>query len=291
MKKLKLGIPKGSLQESTIYLFNKAGYKIDVKERSYYPTIDDDEIEPILIRAQEMGRYVERGVLDAGLTGKDWIFETESDVEVVADLIYSKRGFQTVKWVLAVPENSNIKTVKDLNGATIATEVVNITRNYLKKHNVEAKVEFSWGATEVKPPYLADAIVEVTETGASLKANNLKIIDTVFVSNTQFIANKKIYKEDEWKRKKIDKLALLLNSVLVAEDKVGIMLNVQKKDLDKILSILPAIESPTVSQLSKNDWFAINTIVSEKEVRDLIPKLKENGATGIVEYPLNKIVY
>jgi len=291
MKKLKLGIPKGSLQESTIYLFNKAGYKIDVKERSYYPTIDDDEIEPILIRAQEMGRYVERGVLDAGLTGKDWIFETESDVEVVADLIYSKRGFQTVKWVLAVPENSNIKTVKDLNGATIATEVVNITRNYLKKHNVEAKVEFSWGATEVKPPYLADAIVEVTETGASLKANNLKIIDTVFVSNTQFIANKKIYKEDEWKRKKIDKLALLLNSVLVAEDKVGIMLNVHKKDLDKILSILPAIESPTVSQLSKNDWFAINTIVSEKEVRDLIPKLKENGATGIVEYPLNKIVY
>jgi len=291
MKKLKLGIPKGSLQESTIYLFKKAGYKIDVKERSYYPTIDDDEIEPILIRAQEMGRYVERGVLDAGLTGKDWIFETESDVEVVADLIYSKRGFQTVKWVLAVPENSNIKTVKDLNGATIATEVVNITRNYLKKHNVEAKVEFSWGATEVKPPYLADAIVEVTETGASLKANNLKIIDTVFVSNTQFIANKKIYKEDEWKRKKIDKLALLLNSVLVAEDKVGIMLNVQKKDLDKILSILPAIESPTVSQLSKNDWFAINTIVSEKEVRDLIPKLKENGATGIVEYPLNKIVY
>jgi ATP phosphoribosyltransferase len=291
MKKLKLGIPKGSLQESTIYLFKKAGYKIDVKERSYYPTIDDDEIEPILIRAQEMGRYVERGVLDAGLTGKDWIFETESDVEVVADLIYSKRGFQTVKWVLAVPENSNIKTVKDLEGATIATEVVNITRNYLKKHNVEAKVEFSWGATEVKPPYLADAIVEVTETGASLKANNLKIIDTVFVSNTQFIANKKIYKEDEWKRKKIDKLALLLNSVLVAEDKVGIMLNVQKKDLDKILSILPAIESPTVSQLSKNDWFAINTIVSEKEVRDLIPKLKENGATGIVEYPLNKIVY
>jgi len=291
MKKLKLGIPKGSLQESTIYLFKKAGYKIDVKERSYYPTIDDDEIEPILIRAQEMGRYVERGVLDAGLTGKDWIFETESDVEVVADLIYSKRGFQTVKWVLAVPENSNIKTVKDLEGATIATEVVNITRNYLKKHNVEAKVEFSWGATEVKPPYLADAIVEVTETGASLKANNLKIIDTVFVSNTQFIANKKIYKEDEWKRKKIDKIALLLNSVLVAEDKVGIMLNVQKKDLDKILSILPAIESPTVSQLSKNDWFAINTIVSEKEVRDLIPKLKENGATGIVEYPLNKIVY
>jgi ATP phosphoribosyltransferase len=291
IRKLKLGLPKGSLQESTINLFRKAGYKITVKERSYYPEIDDEEIECMLIRAQEMARYVERGALDAGFTGKDWVSETNADVEIVADLLYAKKGFQSVKWVLAVPEDSSIKKVKDLEGKTIATEVVNITKKYLEKFNVNANVEFSWGATEVKPPYLADAIVEVTETGSSLKANKLRIVDVVFVSNTQFIANKEIYKNNLWKREKLNKIALLLKAVLNAEEKVGLMLNVKRKDLEKILKILPAIEAPTISELSDKEWVALNTVVSEEQVRELIPKLKENGANGIVEYPLNKIVY
>ncbi len=291
MNILKLGLPKGSLQESTINLFKKAGYSITVKERSYYPSIDDDEIECMLIRAQEMARYVEKGALDAGFTGKDWILETNAKVQIVSELIYAKQGMRPVKWVLAVPENSKIKSPKDLEGKTIATEVVNITKKYLKKYGVKAKVEFSWGATEVKPPLLADAIVEVTETGSSLRANNLRIVDTVMVSATQFIANKKIYKDDKWKRNKINRIALMLKSVLAAEDKVGLMLNVEKKNLSKILKILPALESPTISELGESNWIAINTIISENEVRTLIPKLKENGATGIVEYPINKIVY
>lgn len=291
MKILKLGLPKGSLQESTINLFKKAGYSITVKERSYYPSIDDDEIKCMLIRAQEMARYVEKGALDAGFTGKDWILETNAKVEIVSELVYAKQGMRPVKWVLAVPENSPIKSPKDLEGKTIATEVVNITKKYLKKHNVKANVEFSWGATEVKPPHLSDAIVEVTETGSSLRANNLRIVDTVMISTTQFIANKKIYKQDKWKREKINRIALMLNSVLAAENKVGLMLNVKKKDLPRILKILPALEAPTISELSESEWVAINTIISEKEVRILIPKLKECGATGIVEYPINKIVY
>ena len=291
MKILKLGLPKGSLQESTINLFKKAGYSITVKERSYYPSIDDDEIKCMLIRAQEMARYVEKGALDAGFTGKDWILETNAKVEIVSELVYAKQGMRPVKWVLAVPENSPIKSPKDLEGKTIATEVVNITKKYLKKHNVKANVEFSWGATEVKPPYLSDAIVEVTETGSSLRANNLRIVDTVMISTTQFIANKKIYKQDKWKREKINRIALMLNSVLAAENKVGLMLNVKKKDLPRILKILPALEAPTISELSESEWVAINTIISEKEVRILIPKLKECGATGTVEYPINKIVY
>lgn len=291
MKILKLGLPKGSLQESTINLFKKAGYSITVKERSYYPSIDDDEIECMLIRAQEMARYVEKGALDAGFTGKDWILETNSKVKIVSELVYAKQGMRPVKWVLAVPENSPIRSPRDLEGKTIATEVVNITKRYLKKQNVKANVEFSWGATEVKPPHLADAIVEVTETGSSLRANNLRIVDTVMISTTQFIANKKIYKQDKWKREKINRIALMLNSVLSAEHKVGLMLNIKKKDLSCVLKILPALEAPTISELSESEWVAINTIISEKEVRTLIPKLKEYGATGIVEYPINKIVY
>ncbi len=291
MKKLKLGLPKGSLQNSTITLFEKAGYKIRASERSYYPSIDDDEIECMLIRAQEMARYVQKGTLDAGFTGMDWIIETGAKVHIVTELVYAKQGMKPVRWVLAVPEKSHIKSPKDLEGKTVATEVINITKKYLKKYNVKANVEFSWGATEVKPPHLADAIVEVTETGSSLRANNLRIVDTVMSSATQFIANKEIYKDDKWKKDKIDRIALMLKSVLEAEGKVGLMLNVKKNNLNKILKILPALESPTVSNLKEKDWVAINTIVDEKETRTLIPKLKENGATGIVEYPINKIVY
>jgi ATP phosphoribosyltransferase len=288
---LKLGLPKGSLEESTIGLFNKAGFTINVQSRSYYPTIDDTEIECMLIRAQEMGRYVEKGVLDAGFTGMDWVIETNSQVHIVTELVYSKQKMKPVKWVLAVPEDSPIKTPKDLEGKTIATEVINITKNYLKKHNVNANVEFSWGATEVKPPKLADAIVEVTETGSSLKANKLRIVDVIMQSATQLIANKNIFQEDAWKRNKIENIALLLKSVIAASDKAGLLLNVEKNNLETILSILPSLESPTISSLHESNWVAINTIVNENEVRRLIPELKKKGATGIVEYPLNKIVY
>ncbi len=290
-KKLVLGLPKGSLQETTFKLFKQAGYNITIGSRSYYPNIDDDEIECILIRAQEMARYVEKGILDAGLTGKDWIIETNSKVTIVSELVYAKQGMRPVRWVLAVPEDSNIKSVKDLNGKTIATEVVNITKKYLKKYNVKANVEFSWGATEVKPPRFADAIVEVTETGSSLRANKLRIVDTIMESTTQFIANRNVYKKDKWKKEKIDKIVLMLNSVITAMGKVGLMLNIRMNKVNAVLDILPAIESPTISELTDNEWVAINTVVDEEVVRNLIPQLKKLGAVGIVEYPLNKIVY
>jgi ATP phosphoribosyltransferase len=289
MPKLSLGIPKGSLEVTTAEMFAKAGYKIQISSRSYYPSIDDPEIECMLIRAQEMARYVEEGVLDCGLTGKDWIEENNSDVVEVAELVYGKVGRKPLKWVLAVPENSKIKGPKDLEGKRIATEVVGLTKRYLAKHKVKATVEFSWGATEVKPPRLADAIVEITETGSSLKANNLRIVDVLCESTTRFIANKDIMK-DKWKKAKIEKLALLLKAVLKAEGKVGLMLNIQKKNLDKILGKLPALERPTISPLAEDGWCALNTIVDEHIVRDLIPELKKAGASGIVEYPLNKIV-
>lgn len=286
---LKLGIPKGSLQESTIKLFKKAGYNVRVSERSYYPDIDDAEIECMLIRAQEMARYVEDGVLDAGITGKDWIMENKADVAEVADMIYSKTGLGKVKWVLAVPNDSKIRSVKDLKGKKIATEAVGLTKQYLKKNKVEAEVEFSWGATEVKPPKLADAIVEVTETGSSLKANNLRIVDVILESNTKLIANKKSFK-DAWKKKKIETISMLLLGAIAAQQKVGLMMNVRKKDLDRLLKVLPALQKPTISELSDKKWVDVNTIVEEKIVRDIIPKLKEAGAQGIVEYPLNKII-
>ncbi len=289
MKKLKLGLPKGSLQESTISIFEKAGYKIRVDERSYFPSIDDPEIECMLIRAQEIARYVQGGVLDCGITGKDWIMESRAKVVEVADLVYSKKGMRPVKWVLAVPVASKIKSVKGLKGKWIATEAVNLTEDYLMRNKVKAIVEFSWGATEVKPPRLADAIVEITETGASLRANNLRIVDTLLESTPRLIMNKKSY-QDRWKRKKVEKLALLLRGAIDAFGKVGLMMNVMKKDLEKILKILPALQKPTISPLSDPRWVDVTTIIDEKVVRDLIPKLKEAGATGIVEYPLNKII-
>ena len=287
--KIVLGIPKGSLQESTFRMFERAGYKISVEKRSYFPNIDDPEIQCILIRAQEIARYVEDGVLDLGLTGKDWIMENRAEVAEIADLIYAKQGLNEVKWVLAVPENSEIKNVKDLEGKRIATELVNVTEDYLKKNKVKAEVEFSWGATEVKPPVLADAIVELTETGSSLRANNLRIVDTLLTSTTKLIANKDSIK-NSWKKKKIEEIAMLLKGALLAEKKVGVMMNVRKKDLKKVLKILPALQNPTVSELSDKNWVAIITIMDEKEVRKLIPELKRSGAGDIVEYPLNKII-
>jgi len=290
MKKIRIGIPKGSLQESTLELFKKAGFNFKSTERSYFLNSDDEEIEAMLIHAQEMARYVEDGVFDAGLTGKDWILENKADVVEVADLIYSKQTMRKVKWVLAVPMSSKIKSVKDLEGKRIATEVVNITKDYLKRNNIKASVEFSWGATEAKAPDLVDAIVEVTETGSSLKANKLKIIDVVLESNTKLIANKNSYK-DKWKREKIQSIALLLNAAIEAEGKVGLKLNVESKNLNKVLKILPAITSPTVSQLSNKNWVALETIIDEKIVKKIIPALKKAGATGIIEYPLNKVIY
>ncbi len=290
IKKITLGLPKGSLQNATFQMFEKAGYNITLGERSYYPIIDDEEIECILIRAQEMGRYVDKGILDAGFTGRDWIVETNARVHTVSELIYSKTGMKPVKWVLAVPENSKIKSINDLQGKIISTEAVNITKNYLKKNNIKAEVEFSWGATEVKPPRFADAIVEVTETGSSLKANKLKIIDTLMESTTVFIANREIYNKDQWKKKKIERISLMLQAVIIAQSKVGLLLNVKRRNLKDILNVLPSLESPTVSELSDTEWVAINTIIDESEVRKLIPKLKEQGATGIVEYPINKLI-
>ncbi len=289
-KILKLGIPKGSLQDATARLFEKAGYKLIFSSRSYTPVIDDSEIECLLIRAQEIARYVEEGVLDAGLTGKDWIIENNASVEEVADMVYSKVSSKPVRWVLAVPNGSDIQSVKDLEGKRIATEAVNLTSGYLKKHGVKAHVEFSWGATEVKAPNLVDAIVEVTETGSSLKANGLRIVDTVLQSNTKFIVNKDSYK-DQWKKKKVDIIVMLLKGALAAEGRVGLMMNVKKNDLDNVLKILPALQKPTISQLSNHDWVDLNTIIEEKKVREIIPKLKESGASGIVEYPLNKIIF
>ena len=287
--KLKLGIPKGSLENATVDLFRRAGFQITVSSRSYFPAIDDPEIECMLIRAQEMARYVEDGVLDAGLTGRDWVQENDAQVETVADLIYAKQSFGKVRWVLAVPESSPVKSVKDLEGKIIATELVAATERYLKSHGVTAKVEFSWGATEVKPPELADAIVEVTETGSSLRANKLRIVETVMESNTQLIANVNAWK-DAWKRRKLEDMRMLLEGAINALGKVGLMLNVEKKNLAAVIAVLPALKNPTVSALSDGDWLAVNTILEELTVRRIIPRLKEAGAQGIVEYPLNKIV-
>jgi len=287
---LKLGIPKGSLEEATVNLFAKAGYQIKISSRSYFPSIDDDEIECMLIRAQEIARYVADGVLDAGLTGKDWVQENRVDVEDVADLVYSKVSARPVRWVLAVPNDSPIKTVKDLQGKRIATEVVNMTTDYLKKHGVTASVEFSWGATEVKPPKLADAIVEVTETGNSLRANNLRIVDTLMESNTKFIMNKDAAK-DEWKKNKVDRLILMLNGAMAANKKVGMMMNVPKKSLDAVMKILPPEVKPTLANLTDENWVDLTVILEEKLVREIVPDLKKVGAEDIVEFPLNKIIH
>jgi ATP phosphoribosyltransferase len=287
--KLKLGIPKGSLENATIDLFRRAGFNIATSSRSYFPAIDDPDIECMLIRAQEMARYVEDGILDAGLTGRDWVEENGADVVNICDLVYAKQSFGKVRWVLAVPESSTFQSVKDLQGKIISTELVETTKRYLAKNGVTAKVEFSWGATEVKPPELADAIVEVTETGSSLRANKLRIVETILESNTQLIANKKSA-ADEWKSKKLADIKMLLEGAMNALGKVGLMLNVRKADLDKVLSALPALKNPTISHLSDDEWLAVNTILDETTVRNIIPRLKEAGAQGIVEYPLNKIV-
>jgi ATP phosphoribosyltransferase len=292
---LKLGLPKGSLQDATVQLFARAGFQIYVSTRSYYPTIDDPDIECLLVRAQEMARYVADGVLDAGLTGQDWIAEheaangTSGSVVPIADLVYAKQSFGRVKWVLAVPESSPYQTPQDLEGKTVATELVRATQAYFDRLDVRVNVEFSWGATEVKPPVLADAIVEVTETGSSLRANHLRVIDTLMTSNPQLIANPSAL-DDGWKRRKIDNLALLLRAAIEAQGRVGLMLNVTRVDLPGVLALLPALQKPTISSLSDADWVAVNTIIEERTVRELIPALKAARAQGIVEYPLNKIV-
>jgi ATP phosphoribosyltransferase len=286
---LKLGIPKGSLEAATVDLFRRAGFQISISSRSYFPSIDDPEIECMLIRAQEMARYVEDGVLDAGLTGRDWVEENDSQVEAVADLVYSKASFGKVRWVLAVPESSPVQSVKDLEGKIIATELVGATKRYLARNGVTAKVEFSWGATEVKPPVLADAIVEVTETGSSLRANKLRIVETLMESNTQLIANKKSW-EDPWKRRKLEDMKMLLEGAIAALGKVGLIMNVERTNLKAVLAVLPALKNPTISNLSDGDWVALHTILDESTVRTIIPRLKDAGAQGIVEYPLNKIV-
>jgi ATP phosphoribosyltransferase len=286
---LKLGVPAGSLQEATAELFRKAGYKITFASRSYYPTIDDPDIQCTLIRAQEMPRYVEDGSLDCGLTGYDWILENDAKVKEVAELVFSKVSRRPVRWVLAVPNDSPIQSVKDLQGKRIATEVVNLTRRWLASNGVTAHVEFSWGATEVKPPRLADAIVEVTETGSSLRANNLRIVCDLLQSTTRFISNHAAF-EDPWKRRKMDDLVLMLQGAMAAEGKVGLMMNVRQSDLPAVVNILPALQTPTVSSLSDAGWVAVNTILDESVVRNIVPQLKQAGARGIVEYPLNKII-
>ena len=287
--KLRIALPKGSLEEATYNIFKKAGFSISVNSRSYYPSVDDAELEVVLFRPQEMSRYIEDGVVDCGLTGYDWIQENESDVVELCQLQYSKRTRNPVRWVLAVHNDSKFKTVKDLEGKKISTELVNMTKKYLKKHKVSAEVEFSWGATEVKPPRLADAIVEATETGSSLRANNLRIIDTIITSIPRFIANKQSAK-DTWKRRKMDNLVMLLEGAVRAQEKVGLKMNVAKKDLQRILNILPALKNPTVSSLSVGGWHDVDTIIDECIVRELIPELKKNGAEGIIEYPLNKVI-
>jgi len=288
-KLIKIGLPKGSLEEKTKELFRKAGYVIKGTERSYFPDVDDEEMEVILVRAQEMSRYVEQGVIDVGITGSDWVKENGSDVATIAELAYSKKGLKKVRWVLAVPSDSKIKSVQDLEGKRIATELVKASKEYLKANKVNAVVEFSWGATEAKPPELADAIIEITETGSSLKANNLKIIDTVLESTTVIIANKSSLK-DPWKNEKIDNVTLLLKGALMAEIMVGLKMNVPRNKLGGVLKILPALQKPTVSPLSDETWVDVDTIIEEKIVREIIPKLKKAGASGIVEYPLNKVI-
>ena len=290
MKKvLRLGLPKGSLQESTLKLFKKAGYNVSVNARSYYPVFDDIEIEAMLIRAQEMAKYVDDGVLDAGLTGKDWVLEQGADIKEVAELNYAKGGLRPVRWVIAVPNDSKIKKVEHLNGKRIATELVGFTKKYLKSRGIKANVDFSWGATEVKPPHLADAIVELTETGSSLKANNLREIETILESSTRFIANKKAWK-NSWKKLKMQNIVLLLKGALAAEEKVGLKMNVPKKSLKRVMSLLSSLHSPTVSELSDTGWYALEVVIDEKIVRDIIPKLKSVNAEGIIEYPLNKVI-
>ncbi|MCA9401569.1 MAG: ATP phosphoribosyltransferase [Candidatus Omnitrophica bacterium] len=290
MKKLKLGLPKGSLQEATIKIFERAGFQIYVSGRSYFPSIDDAEIEPVLLRAQEMSRYVEEEALDCGITGADWILENRSKVTSLADLVYAKQSSVKVRWVLAVPEKSKIKTIKDLEGKKIATEVVNVTKDFLKKHNVKASVEFSWGATEAKvADGLVDAVVELTETGSSLRAHKLRIVETICESTTQFIANPKALK-DPWKKKKMEQIALLLKGAIEAKNMVGLKMNIEAKNLDKALNLLTALKNPTVSQLTNKDWVAIETVIDERIVRTIIPQLKIAGAQGIIEYPLNKLV-
>jgi ATP phosphoribosyltransferase len=286
---LKLGLPKGSLQESTFHLFAKAGYKISSTSRSYFPSIDDAEMKPMLIRAQEMSRYVEDGVLDVGITGRDWVKENGSKVQEVAELVYAKVGLKSVRWVLAVPADSPIKSVKDLEGKRIATELVSVTKEYLTKNGVKANVEFSWGATEAKPPELADAIIEVTETGSSLRANNLVILETVLESSTVVIVNANAW-GDPWKRKKIENLILLLKGALAAQEKVGLKMNVPRKNLEQVMKVLPALNSPTIAEMYDKNWVDVDTVVDEKIVREIVPKLKDAGAEGIVEYPLNKVI-
>lgn len=290
MNVLKLGLPKGSLQESTIRLFEKGGYKIVTRSRSYMPSIDDPEIECLMFRAQEMARYVERGVLDVGLTGKDWIIENDADVIEVEDLVYSKTTAKAYRWVLAVPEDSDIQSVKDLEGKRIATELVQATKRYLKQHGVSAEVEYSWGATEIKVPTLVDAIVEGTETGSSLRAHRLRIVDTVAESTTKLIANRQAW-ADSWKREKIEVLAMLLKGALDADGKVGLKMNVPRAKLEQVSLQIPSLHAPTISNQTDPDWVAVEVITDKKIVRDLIPKLKKAGATGIVEYPLNKVIY
>ena len=289
MPLLKLGIPAGSLQEATVELFRKSGYNITIQSRSYVPAIDDDEIECLLIRAQEMARYVENGALDCGLTGHDWVRETQADVEEIAELRFSKVSRRPVKWVLCVPEDSPIKTVEDLQGKRIATEAVGLTEQFLKDHGVKAQVEFSWGATEVKPPKLADAIVEVTETGSSLRANKLRIVAEVLQSTTRFIVNKQAY-TDPWKKEKIDDMVLMLRATMAAEGMAGLLMNVPKDCLNDVLTLLPALQKPTVSSLSDPDWVDVSTIIQESAVRTLIPSLRKAGAKGIVEFPISKII-
>lgn len=290
-KILKLGLPKGSLQEATFAMFKKAGFNINVSERSYLPSVDDAEIEPVLLRAQEMARYVEDGALDCGVTGNDWIVENDSDVVKVEELVYAKQSLNPVRWVLAAPESSSIKGVKDLEGKLIATELVNVTKKFLEKNKVKADVEFSWGATEVKVASgLVDAIVELTETGRSLRAHKLREVITIIQSTTQFIANKNSYK-DSWKKAKMEQICLLLKGAIQAEGKVGLKMNIRNADLKKIISLLPALKNPTISGLSQEGWLAVETIIEEKVVRNIIPRLKGAGAEGIIEYPLNKLIY
>jgi ATP phosphoribosyltransferase len=288
-KILRLGLPKGSLQESTLKLFRKAGYHITLSDRSYYPSIDDREIEAMLIRAQEMARYVEDGILDCGITGEDWILEQDADVHEVAELVYAKEGLCSVKWVIAVPNDSNIKALKDLEGKRIATELVGFTKKYLKSRGIKAEVDFSWGATEIKPPHLADAIVELTETGTSLRANNLRVVEIILESSTKFIMNKKSWR-DGWKKQKVENIVLLLKGALSAEEKVGLKMNVPESSLKRVMSLLSSMHSPTISPLSDKGWYALEVVIDEKVVRDLVPKLKMIGASGIVEYQLNKVI-
>ncbi len=288
--KLKLGIPKGSLQDLTVKLFKKAGWNINVSARSYFPSVDDAELEAVLFRAQEMSRYVESGIIDCGITGRDWVLENDSKVIKVSELVYSKQSLRPVKWVLAVPESSPVRNVKDLKNKKIATELVNVTKSYLRKKGIKADVEFSWGATEAKTRMGMDAIVEVTETGSSLRANGLRIIDAICESTTQFIANKKAWQNPR-KKKKIEKIVMLLKGAILAEQKVGLKMNALRKNLGKVLAILPAMKKPTISSLSEKGWFDIDTIIDEEVVKEIIPRLKKAGAQGIIEYPLNKVIY